>query len=196
MTMSDEEDENLALFLESEVLSEVSDQEEGKAEQPKAKKLRGQNGNDSEVEQHQADGSSGCLGATASNTENKNHDSNCKVSATTGRIETGIFSKIPPELFPHILKFLSSEDLIACALVCRFLSYAASDESLWRRLYCMRWGLLPPSKKLRECPWKNSIFSVTQRTWWSLLGIAHLSSKSTTSKCKQQREVKHLCLHR
>lgn len=26
-----------------------------------------------------------------------------------GRIETGIFSKIPPELFRHILKFLSSE---------------------------------------------------------------------------------------
>ena len=25
------------------------------------------------------------------------------------RIETGIFSKIPPELFHHILKFLSSE---------------------------------------------------------------------------------------
>lgn len=28
-----------------------------------------------------------------------------------GRIETGIFSKIPPELFRHILKFLSSEVL-------------------------------------------------------------------------------------
>lgn len=49
-------------------------------------------------------------------------------------IETGIFSKIPPELFRHILKFLSSEDLIACSLVCRFLNQAASDESLWQRL--------------------------------------------------------------
>ncbi|KAF3454203.1 hypothetical protein FNV43_RR04650 [Rhamnella rubrinervis] len=160
MTMSDEEDENLALFLESEVLSEVSDQEEGKTEEPKPKKMREQNGSDSEFEQHQPDGqssplSSGFLGATASNTENNNHDSSCKVSTTTRRIETGIFSKIPPELLPHILKFLSSEDLIACALVCRFLNYAASDESLWRRLYCMRWGLLPPSKKLRECPWKK-----------------------------------------
>lgn len=28
-----------------------------------------------------------------------------------GRIESGIFSKIPPELFRHILKFLSSEVL-------------------------------------------------------------------------------------
>lgn len=82
------------------------------------------------------------------------------------RIETGIFSNVPPELFRHIFKFLSSEvhifiynhqktllciflivinceacslmemlqDLISCSLVCRFLNYAASDESLWRRL--------------------------------------------------------------
>ncbi|QHO40381.1 F-box protein SKIP31-like isoform X1 [Arachis hypogaea] len=71
------------------------------------------------------------------------------------RIETGSFSKVPPELFHHILKFLSSEDLISCSLVCRFLNYAASDEALWRRLYCMRWGLLPPTRKLRECPWKK-----------------------------------------
>ncbi|KAL3500166.1 hypothetical protein ACH5RR_039259 [Cinchona calisaya] len=70
------------------------------------------------------------------------------------RMETGNFSKVPPELFRHILKFLSSEDLVACSLVCRFLNLAASDESLWRRLYCMRWGLLPP-KKLRECAWKK-----------------------------------------
>ena len=89
-------------------------QEEEETEEPKPKKMREQNGNDSELEQHQPDGhssplSSGFLGATCSNTENNNHDSNCKVSTTTRRIETGIFSKIPPELFPHILKFLSSE---------------------------------------------------------------------------------------
>ncbi|KAK4422441.1 F-box protein SKIP31 [Sesamum alatum] len=70
------------------------------------------------------------------------------------RIETGIFSQIPPELLYHILKFLSSEDLVSCSMVCRFLNFAASDESMWRRLYCMRWGLLPP-KKLRECAWKK-----------------------------------------
>lgn len=29
--------------------------------------------------------------------------------ADPARIESGILSKIPPELFPHILKFLSSE---------------------------------------------------------------------------------------
>lgn len=30
-------------------------------------------------------------------------------SSVPKRIETGFFSKIPSELFPHILKFLSSE---------------------------------------------------------------------------------------
>lgn len=64
----------------------------------------------------------------------KNPEDRGASSSSSSRIETGIFSKIPPELFPHILKFLSSEDLVACSLVCRFLNYAASDESLWRRL--------------------------------------------------------------
>lgn len=41
-------------------------------------------------------------------------DDNCrrdnhKSSSVPERIESGIFSKIPPELFHHILKFLSSE---------------------------------------------------------------------------------------
>ncbi|XP_020550739.1 F-box protein SKIP31-like isoform X2 [Sesamum indicum] len=70
------------------------------------------------------------------------------------RIESGMFSRIPPELLFHILKFLSSEDLVSCSMVCRFLNFASADESLWRRLYCMRWGLLPP-KKPRECAWKK-----------------------------------------
>jgi len=73
-------------------------------------------------------------------------------------IENGVFSKIPAELFPKILKFLSSEDLVTCALVCRFLNYASSDESLWRRLYCMRWGLSSPTKlqgKPRSSAWKR-----------------------------------------
>ncbi|XP_044504394.1 F-box protein SKIP31 isoform X2 [Mangifera indica] len=133
MTLSDDEDASLAEFLESEVLSEASDadvdtQKEKKfeeKEEPKKKKLR--------VEE----GSSSASGADPA------------------RIESGILSKIPPELFPQILKFLSSEDLVSCSLACRFLNYAASDESLWRRLYCMRWGLLPPNKSLRVCAWKK-----------------------------------------
>uniref|UniRef100_A0A2N9FFB2 F-box domain-containing protein n=1 Tax=Fagus sylvatica TaxID=28930 RepID=A0A2N9FFB2_FAGSY len=167
-TVLDEEDENLANFLESEVLS-VSEQEE----EVKAKRVR--------------------------------VDEEDKKQSVAKRMETGLLTKIPPELFPHILKFLSSEDLMLCSLVCRFLNYASSDEFLWRRLsghhlavepklelqcphkasqlvkildssaswnhtnasssmwkeamrifwYCMRWGLLPPTKKLRQCPWKE-----------------------------------------
>jgi hypothetical protein len=50
------------------------------------------------------------------------------------QIDTGMFTNIPVELFLQIFKFLSSEDLISCALVCRFMNAAASDETLWRRL--------------------------------------------------------------
>ncbi|KAG2680045.1 hypothetical protein I3760_11G079800 [Carya illinoinensis] len=132
MTVLDEEEESLAHFLESEVLSEVSDQEDTiTEEEPEAKRVR--------VNENEKAG-----GSSSSNN-----------SSVPKRIETGFFSKIPSELFPHILKFLSSEDLFSCSLVCRFLSNAASDEFLWRRLYCMRWGFLPPTKKLRECPWKT-----------------------------------------
>ncbi|KAJ4848768.1 hypothetical protein Tsubulata_049046, partial [Turnera subulata] len=154
MTISDDENESLALFLESEI-SQVSDQEEEKegkhkeeeekdVEEPKAKRVRFQESEDSKekLKEKLEDGSH-----NSSKSSSKNN--------LPRRIDNGSFSKIPPELFPHILKFLSSEDLIACSLVCRFLNYAASDESLWRRLYCMRWGLLPPTKKLCECAWKK-----------------------------------------
>lgn len=120
-----EDDESLAQFLESEVLSEVSDQDEAAAKP--AKRLRHDEGS-SQI------------------------DCRCQIPKP---IETGIFSKIPPELYHHILKFLSSEDLTSCSLACRFLNFAASDECLWRRLYCMRWGLSSPAGKLRACAWKK-----------------------------------------
>ncbi|XP_043696912.1 F-box protein SKIP31 [Telopea speciosissima] len=126
MTTSDDEDEILALFLESEILAEVSDEEEAKTTPP-LKKLR--------VDKE------------------KSQAGSC--SKVPGRFETEIFSKIPGELFHHIFKFLSSEDLVACSLVCKFMNCAASDESLWRRLYCIRWGLSAPSKKLCDCAWKK-----------------------------------------
>ncbi|XP_020523474.1 F-box protein SKIP31 isoform X2 [Amborella trichopoda] len=164
MTSFDEEDETLAQFLESEVLSQDSDAEET-TERPK-KRLH----LDTEV------GSSPELmpvnRCNCDNGNNKNpvesgdaikvgpifrsygESSQSSFSCHGQRhIESGNFSKIPPELFHHILKFLSSEDLISCSLVCRFLSFAASDEFLWRRLYCMRWG--PSSTgKPRACAWK------------------------------------------
>ncbi|CAJ1930780.1 unnamed protein product [Sphenostylis stenocarpa] len=144
MTFSEDEDETLAQFLESEVLSEVSDKEEETGEEPKAKRKRAEEEDDESTKEKQS-------------SESSPVQTNIVVSNTVvpRRIETGCFSKVPPELFHNILKFLSSEDLVSCSLVCRFLSCAASDEALWRRLYCMRWGLLPPTRKLRECPWKK-----------------------------------------
>lgn len=134
MAVLDEEDDNLAEFLESEVLRFVQD------EQPQPKRQRR-----NETEE----------ASSSSSAATKFSNSLIARKASPRRIETGIFSKIPPELFHHILKFLSSEDLVTCSLVCRFLNYAASDECLWRRLYCMRWGMLPPTEKLREHAWKR-----------------------------------------
>ncbi|XP_047974866.1 F-box protein SKIP31 isoform X1 [Salvia hispanica] len=189
---SDDEDASLVHFLESEVLSGLSEMEEEERdmkrpraeegqlseqeekEQQEAKKIRIDEGeiSDEELSRVLRSSSSSSLSSVELEAEVKTASSPPKGSETVisgnssrgrhvmeskpppKRIETGIFSHIPPELLYHILKFLSSEDLVSCTLVCRFMSFAASDESLWRRLYCMRWGLLPP-KKPRECAWKN-----------------------------------------
>ncbi|XP_038713161.1 F-box protein SKIP31 isoform X2 [Tripterygium wilfordii] len=154
MTTSDEEDEILAQFLESEVLDVSVQDAEAEAEavvkgeeEPKTKRLR------MEEPIEKGPCSSSSFPPPSIMQPQSNNDNSSKIISR--RIESGTFSKIPPELFPHILKFLSSEDLVACSLVCRFLNFAASDESLWRRLYCMRWGLLPPTYKLRESAWKK-----------------------------------------
>uniref|UniRef100_A0A7N0UI03 F-box domain-containing protein n=1 Tax=Kalanchoe fedtschenkoi TaxID=63787 RepID=A0A7N0UI03_KALFE len=128
MTLSDDENESLAQFLESEILSEVSDQEEACPEVPKGKRL--------------------CVDKPCSSKPNED-------KSLSLRLNTGNFSNIPTDLFRNIFKFLSSEDLIACSMVCRFMNFAVSDECLWRRLYCMRWGPLPTSRKLRESSWKK-----------------------------------------
>ncbi|KAG8382039.1 hypothetical protein BUALT_Bualt05G0035100 [Buddleja alternifolia] len=194
---SDDEDESLANFLESEVLAQLSDQEEVETleeedETGDRKRLRVEEGELSELEEKEQqeakktrieegeisdEGLSMALRSSSSSsveleseveaalapsnrsdaiTGSNNNDRMCSIESrpVPRRIETGIMSRIPTELLYHILKFLSSEDLVSCSLVCRFLNFAASDESLWRRLYCMRWGLLPP-KKLRECAWKK-----------------------------------------
>jgi hypothetical protein len=135
MSVSDEEDECFARFLESEV-SSVEDKEETK--EPEAKRQRIEKGETKALEKDE------------DQKENGNKD---KTDAK--RIESGVFTNVPTELFRHILKFLSSEDLVSCSLVCKFLNFAAADESLWRRLYCIRWGLTLPSRKLRESAWKK-----------------------------------------
>ncbi|KAJ9152393.1 hypothetical protein P3X46_025962 [Hevea brasiliensis] len=148
MTTSDDEDDFLAHFLESEVLSEVSDQEEAEEAEKEEEKVE-------EKEEEELKAKRVRLNEIENPKEKEKGKEKEKHSSKPRRIESGILSKIPPELFPHILKFLSSEDLMACSLACKFLNYAASDESLWRRLYCMRWGLLPPSKRLCDCVWKK-----------------------------------------
>ncbi|VVB08045.1 unnamed protein product [Arabis nemorensis] len=132
MSLSDEEDECFARFLESEV-SSVEEEEE--TQEPEAKRQRIEKDKVEKVGDEKEDGNKDRNGGQ--------------------RIESGVFSQVPTELFRHILKFLSSEDLVSCSLVCKFLNFAASDESLWRRLYCIRWGLTPPTRKLRECAWKK-----------------------------------------
>lgn len=133
MTISDDEDISLAQFLESEVLSGCSDQD-GERDAKRARLVK-------EVEEGETS-----VGVT---------DRPCGGLGGQARIETGVLRNVPPELFHRILKFLSSEDLISCSLVCKFLNWLASDESLWRRLYCMRWGLLPVTNKLRDSAWKK-----------------------------------------
>lgn len=164
MTASEDEDENLAQFLESEVLHESEDsdsdfshirnhkkvlvspgfdsQDEEKLdlEPPKAKRLRVLDDGDQSESAVSSSSASSC--------------STSRVKSIPSGVDSGFITKIPPEIFHHILKFLSSEDLISCSLVCRFLNFVAADESLWRRLYYMRWGGLP-TNKLREVAWKN-----------------------------------------
>lgn len=88
---------------------------------------------DSGSEGHGSDGS-GSEGEQKKKVRREEKRRQAKGKAVAPQIDTGMFSNIPPELFLQIFKFLSSEDLISCALVCRFMNAAASDETLWRRL--------------------------------------------------------------
>jgi len=166
---SDNEDVLLAQFLESEVLAVDSDQEDLVSRPSKRlcveEEVKGaqeavfaEKGLDCTKDGNQPFDTSEIVTKRTdfqSQTETCGSSGDSKVQPC---IENGVFSKIPAELFPKILKFLSSEDLVTCALVCRFLNYASSDESLWRRLYCMRWGLSSPTKlqgKPRSSAWKR-----------------------------------------
>lgn len=156
----DEEDDDvdgLASFLESEILSGSSaddplDQGEDLEKEKRAEHDANKN---KRKQDSQSDGDGGGSGREEQNKRVRRGKGKGKaVADVQPQIDTGMFSNIPPELFLQIFKFLSSEDLISCALVCRFMNAAASDETLWRRLYCMRWGL-SSNAKLRECAWKN-----------------------------------------
>jgi hypothetical protein len=73
-------------------------QEEENAEEHKAKRKR--------IEEAESN-NQGTKQSSGSSSEPKN----CVVNnaVVPRRIETGFFSKVPPELYHHILKFLSSE---------------------------------------------------------------------------------------
>lgn len=148
MSISDDDDGVLAHFLESEVLSEVSDQEEDskRMEKRPSKMMRAEH-DSLENRNNNMDGDSGL--------RSNNNANNNAYSTSAKRINSGILSKVPPELFYHIFKFLSSEDLFSCSQVCKFMNDAASVESLWRQLYHLRWGSLPQTKELRESTWKR-----------------------------------------
>uniref|UniRef100_A0A0D6QZ52 F-box domain-containing protein n=1 Tax=Araucaria cunninghamii TaxID=56994 RepID=A0A0D6QZ52_ARACU len=168
--VAENEDDLLAQFLESEVLAEESDEEDMISRPSKRLCLEEDMKNSSEIEYREKCFDSACEGKQVpiegGFVTKLRPDLQSKIEAcgnnlapkTQPTIENGNFSKIPIELFQKILKFLSSEDLVTCALVCSFLNHAASDEALWRRLYCMRWGLPSPEKlkgKPRARAWKR-----------------------------------------
>ncbi|KQK17497.1 F-box protein SKIP31 isoform X2 [Brachypodium distachyon] len=150
--------DGLASFLEFEILSgsgaeDPPDDEEEKEEPVKDDVRKGKRKQDS-----QSDGDGSGSEEEHQKRARREKGKGKALTPVQPRIDTGTFSNVPPELFLQIFKFLSSEDLISCALVCRFMNAAASDETLWRRLYCMRWGLSSNAishAKLRECAWKN-----------------------------------------
>ncbi|OEL31136.1 F-box protein SKIP31 [Dichanthelium oligosanthes] len=154
----EEEDvDGLASFLESEILSGSSAEDPiDKREEEEVDVAKNKRKQDSRSDE---DGGSGSEGEQNKRARREAKSRQAKGKAVAPQIDTGMFSSIPPELFLQIFKFLSSEDLISCALVCRFMNAAASDETLWRRLYCMRWGLAS-NAKFRECAWKNLYIQV------------------------------------
>eukprot|EP00252_Welwitschia_mirabilis_P010603 TRINITY_DN2393_c0_g1_i1.p1 TRINITY_DN2393_c0_g1~~TRINITY_DN2393_c0_g1_i1.p1 ORF type:complete len:356 (+),score=72.33 TRINITY_DN2393_c0_g1_i1:180-1247(+) len=165
---SEREDDMLAEFIESEVLACDSEEEDTfsrpskrlcvevkeHSEAPFADENAGTVSN-CKKQPHEADRVGASSSSAQSSAETASASKDPKIPPC---IEDGYFSRIPVDIIPRILKFLSSEDLITCSLVCRYLNYAASDESLWRRLYCLRWGLKGPAKlhrKPRSCAWKR-----------------------------------------
>eukprot|EP00892_Ulva_mutabilis_P011210 jgi/Ulvmu1/8461/UM043_0041.1 len=65
---------------------------------------------------------------------------------------------LPPDALHTALRGLSAADLTALPRVCRALRTAASDETLWRRLYYARWGTFSGSedKILGAAFWKKT----------------------------------------
>lgn len=113
--------------------SQEGEREEEESDQAAGDVANNKRKHDSGLDADVGDG--GSSGSSSEGERNKRlRRSQAKGKALAPQIDTGMFSNIPPELFLQIFKFLSSEDLISCALVCRFMNAVASDETLWRRL--------------------------------------------------------------
>jgi hypothetical protein len=92
---------SLIINFQEEEKTEEAKKEEG---EPEGKRVRFQETQEEEKEQNQK--------------KKANNNNNNK--GEQRRIKSGVLSKIPPELFPHILKFLSSE--VTLVLIFIYLS--------------------------------------------------------------------------
>ncbi|KAL0371989.1 UNVERIFIED_CONTAM: F-box protein SKIP31 [Sesamum calycinum] len=170
---SDDEDESLAYFLESEVFAELSDQEKSERveeEERDAKRSRDEEGELSEQEQAAKkirnedreisdEGSSRALRLSSSSLSSVGVEAEVETSLLplkksdtvigNNSNDGGLLLKGDRSPGGLILGF-SVRSLLNCCIT-------SSNFSLLR--YCMRWGLLLP-KKVRECAWKKLYIQV------------------------------------
>ncbi|OWM72268.1 hypothetical protein CDL15_Pgr018153 [Punica granatum] len=119
--MSDDENESLAHFLESEVLSEMSDQEEPDPDEPEAKRPCFEEEGDRRNDDN--DDGDNQVGSSSSSSSR---------SAAPLRVESGNIGRIPPELFPHILNYCMRWGLLPLTNTPR--------QCPWKKLYVQRDG--------------------------------------------------------
>ncbi|GFR50847.1 hypothetical protein Agub_g13120 [Astrephomene gubernaculifera] len=71
---------------------------------------------------------------------------------------------LPREMLLRILSLVPATGLTACACSCSALASLASEDALWRRLYCARWG--KPSNRVRgNTQWKRAYLDADSEEW-------------------------------
>ena len=63
------------------------------------------------------------------------------VSDVNWNRQTGLLGRLPAEVVLRMFGFLSAEDLAVSAQACRYLASVSSQDELWKRLYCARYGI-------------------------------------------------------
>jgi hypothetical protein len=77
---------------------------------------------------------------------------------------------LPLQLLVRLLSFLSAQDLAAAARSSTLLRSLSDEPTLWRRLFCARWGKPRGPQQLPPKTWKvrqggcNSLTCLTCRT--------------------------------